>query len=256
MKKKLLVLTLAAVLLMSAAACGDGSDENETGTGTPSIPVGTGEADLGTDANGDPVTNAPETTTPAPDVDNVTEENPTFTETNKKVYIWYGSAFIRSATKLVDGNQIGSFSEGDIVTVTGESENWYRIKYEDKDAYIAKSVAGDYDVIENMTAVDNEEIEVTADSLRVRSYPSTDGGDNTVRGSLVKGDKVTRVAKGETWSCILYTVESETETTADGNPVKEVKKYFVHNDYIKGPETAATEAPSEAPTEAATEAAA
>lgn len=250
MKKKLLVLTLAAVLLMSAAACGDGSGENETGTGTPGIPVGTGEVDLGTDADGNPVTGAPETPTSAPVVDNVTEENPTFAEISKKVYIWYGSAFVRSGTKIADDNKIGSFSEGDIVTVTAESENWYRIKYEDKDAYIAKSVAGDYDVIEKMVAVDNEEVEVTAESLRVRSYPSTDGGDNTVRGSLVKGDKVTRVAKGETWSCILYTVESETETTADGNPVKEVKKYFVHNDYIKGPETAATEASTEAATEA------
>jgi len=240
-------LTLAAMLVLSAAACGESDKENETGTGTPGIPVGTGDmgtVDLGTDENGNPVTGEPETA--APVIDQISEENPTFTEISKKVYIWYGSAFVRSATKIADDNKIGSYSEGDIVTVTAESENWYRVKYEDKDAYIAKTVAGDYDVIEKMTAVDNEEVEVTADSLRVRSYPSTDGGDNTVRGSLVKGDKVTRVAKGETWSCILYTVESETETTADGEPVKIEKKYFVHNDYIKGPETAATEAATEA----------
>ena len=250
MKKKILVLTLAAMLVLSAAACGESEGENETGTGTPGIPVGTGDVATGELGTGNS-TSDEETAAPVIDI---TEEEPTFTEINKKVYVWYNSAFVRSSTKMADDNKIGSYSEGDIVTVTGESENWYRVKYEDKDAYIAKSVAGDYDVIEKMTAVDNEEVEVTADSLRVRSYPSTEGGDYTVRGSLVKGDKVTRVAKGESWSCILYTVESETETTADGTPVKEVKKYFVHNDYIKGPETAATEAPSEAATEAPSEA--
>lgn len=241
MKKKILVVLCAALLVVSAAACNGGDGEKETDTGVQ-IPVGTGSNVVVTDTNGEVVTNSE--ATEAPVQDNISEENPTFADTNKTLYVWVANATIRSATKLGDDYAVDWVTEGTQLTATGESDNWYRITYEDQTRYIAKTVAGDYAAIAGMTAVDNEEIEISAD-VNVRTYPSTEGGDLTIRGGLTKGTKVTRVAKGETWSCILFTVKSETETTADGKPVESVKQYFIINECIKSEATGTTAATEE-----------
>lgn len=239
MKKKLLVVLFASLLLVSAVACGnnnpedDTKDNNDTGI---EIPVGSGDVTPGTDENGNPVTTPVETT----GQDNVSEPDATFTDCEKTLYVWFAVATIRSDSVLADDNAVAWPTEGTTLTATGESTNWYRISYEGETRYIAKTVVGDYAQIQGMTTVDNEEIEISAD-VNVRTFPSAEGGDKTIRGALKKGTKVTRVAKGETWSCILYTVVSETETTADGKPVETVKQYFIINDCIA----------SEATTEAA-----
>ena len=241
--KKLLVVLFAALLLVSAAACSDQGQGDETGTGTDTtvqIPVGTGDVIVGTDENGNIVTTPVEDATQAPVQDNVSEPNATFTDCDKTLYVWVATATVRSDTVIGEENGIAWPTEGTTLKCTGESKNWYRIEYEEKTAYIAKTVAGDYAAISGMTAVDNEEIEISA-NVNVRTYPSTDGGDLTLRGTLTKGTKVTRVAKGEAWSCILFAVESETETDAEGKPVVTMKQYFIVNECIKDA-TAGTEA--------------
>ena len=233
--KKLLVVLFAALLLVSAAACSQEGQGDETGTGTDTsvqIPVGTGDVVVGTDENGNIVTTPVEDATQAPVQDNISEADPTFTDCDKTLYVWVATATIRSATVIGEENGIAWPTEGTTLKCTGESKNWYRVEYEEKTAYIAKTVAGDYAAITGMTEVDNEEIEISAD-VNVRTFPSTDGGDLTIRGGLQKGTKVTRVAKGETWSCILFAVESESETDAEGKPVVTMKKYFIVNECIK-----------------------
>ncbi len=235
--KKLLVVLFAALLLVSAAACSQEGNGDDTGAGTDTsvqIPVGTGDVGTGvvTDENGNTVTTPVEDATQAPVQDNISETDPTFTDCDKTLYVWVATATIRSATVLGEGNGIAWPTEGTTLKCTGESKNWYRIQYEEETAYIAKTVAGDYAAITGMTTVDNEEIEISGD-VNVRTYPSTEGGDLTIRGTLTKGTKVTRVAKGDTWSCILFKVVSETETDAEGKPVEEVKQYFIVNEFIK-----------------------
>ena len=231
--KKLLIVLFAGLLLISAVACTGEGEGNETGNDTHIvIPNGTDESGaVITDAEGNVVTNPVEDGTQAPQQDNISEQNPTFTDCEKTLYVWVATATIRSATVIGEENGIAWPTEGTTLTCTGESNNWYRIQYEDKTAYIAKTVAGDYAAISGMTAVDNEEIEISAD-VNVRTYPSTEGGDLTLRGGLKKGTKVTRVAKGDKWSCILFAVESETETDAEGKPVVEMKQYFIVNECI------------------------
>lgn len=231
--KKLLVVLFAALLLVSAAACSQEGNGNDTGAGTDTsvqIPVGTGNVIVGTDENGNTVTTPVEDATKAPD--NVSEADPTFTDCDKTLYVWVATATIRSGTVLDEENGVAWPTEGTTLKCTGESKNWYRIEHEGETAYIAKTVAGDYAAITGMTEVDNEEIEISAD-VNVRTFPSTDGGDLTIRGGLKKGTKVTRVAKGDKWSCILFAVESETETDAEGKPVVTMKKYFIVNECIK-----------------------
>ena len=240
MKKTLLAALLAGLLIISATACGGSKEGDETGNNTDVIiPMGTGEVIVGTDDEGNIVTTPVENNTQAPVEDNISESNPTFTEVKKTVYVWVATATIRTQTVIDSENAVAWPVEGTTLTVTGESDNWYRITYEGDTRYIAKTVAGDYAAIQGMTAVDNEEIEISAD-VNVRTYPSTEGGDLTIRGGLKKGDKVTRVAKGETWSCILFEVTSETETDAEGKPAKTFKQYFIINECIKSEAAAET----------------
>ena len=247
MNKKLLVLLTAALLLLSATACNQGSGTDDT---TADSAADTKDAYIvvGTDEFGNDVTQA--TTNPQEPEDtqfDPSEEAPTFVDVTKKVVVFTAVATVRTSTVLADNNSVGWPQEGKLLDVTGESENWYRINYnvngDMQTCYIAKTVAADASVLDAFTPCEEEEVEVSEGAVNVRSYPST-ASSNSIRGSLKKGDKVIRVAVSEKWSRIKYEVVSETETDAEGKPVVTVKEYYISNDCITAP-SAATEAPTD-----------
>lgn len=261
MKKNLLAILLAGLLLLSAAACkkNDETPDDTDGIDTNEVTTEDSYIDVETDTDGNPVTNAdPETKEPETNAAyDPSEKNPTFTDTTLEVVVVSSVANVRTSTELLESNIVGWPKEGRTLTVTGVSENWYRINYtvsgEEQTCYIAKSVAADISVLDDFTEIEGgEEVEVTADSLNVRSYPSADF-DVAVRATLAKGTKVTRIAVSENWSRILFELTSETETGEDGKPVTETKEYYIRNTYIKTT-AAETEATTEETTEAATEA--
>ena len=233
MNKKLLVILAASLLLLSATACKKNNEE-------PDEPAGTRDPNEsyivvpGTDADGNPVTYLePVTKEPVTEAFDPSETDPTFTDVSKKIVVFANAATVRSATVVADNNVVGWPTENTVLDVTGESENWYRITYNEQTCYIAKAVAGgDPATLEAFTAIEGgEEVIVTASAVNVRSYP-TSLSEYTKRGTLAKDTVVTRVAVSENWSRILYEVKSETETDADGNPKVEIKQYYVSNDYI------------------------
>ena len=247
MNKKLLVLLTAALLLLSATACNQGSGTNDTTADTTADP-NESYIVVGTDEFGNDVTQA--TTNPQEPEDtqfDPSEEAPTFVDVTKKVIVFTAVATVRTSTVLADNNSVGWPQEGKLLDVTGESENWYRINYnvngDMQTCYIAKTVAADASVLDAFTPCEEEEVEVSEGAVNVRSYPST-ASSNSIRGSLKKGDKVIRVAVSEKWSRIKYEVVSETETDAEGKPVVTVKEYYISNDCITVP-SAATEAPTD-----------
>lgn len=234
MNKKLLALLLAGLLVAATTACTKPDEGNETGDNTNDT-----EGNyivIGTDAEGNDITEIPTTQPENPGID---EPNPTFVDVTKKVVVFSAVATVRTSTVLADNNAVGWPSEGRELDVTGESENWYRINYtvdgETKTCYIAKTVAADAAALEGFTAVE-EEVEITVEAVNVRSYPST-ASELSIRGSLKKGAKVTRVGVSENWSRIFYEIVSETETDAEGNPKVEIKQYYVSNDCLKLVET-------------------
>ena len=249
MNKKLLALLLAGLLVAAMTACTDKNPNDETndsqGNPEDSYIV------IGTDENGNDVTEIPNQE-PVTDAFDPSETNPTFVDVTKKVVVFAGVATVRTSTVLADNNAVGWPSEGKLLDVTGESENWYRITYtvdgEDKECYIAKTVAADAAALDGFTDVEEEKVEITVDAVNVRSYPSA-ASTLSVRGSLKKGAQVTRVAVSENWSRIIFEMVSETETDAEGNAKVEIKQYYVSNDCLKVVEET-TEAPTEAPTDA------
>ena len=244
MNKKLLALLLAGLLVASMAACTNTKPNDET-TNSDNTPEDSYIV-IGTDENGNDVTEIP-SKEPETDPFDPSETNPTFVDVTKKIVVFAGVATVRTSTVLADNNAVGWPSEGKLLDVTGESENWYRITYsvdgEDKECYIAKTVAADASALDGYTDVE-EEVEIIVDAVNVRSYPST-ASNLSVRGSLKKGAKVTRVAVSEKWSRIFFEVVSETETDAEGNAKVEIKQYYVSNDCLKVVE-GATESTTEA----------
>ncbi len=255
MNKKLLVTLVAALLLVSAASCGRNSGNTNDTTGEESGSRNPAESYIvvpGTDADGNEVTRIEYITNePANPGFDPSEENPTFTDCTKQVVVFTAVATVRTSTMVADNNAVGWPSEGRLLDVTGESQNWYRINYtvggKTQTCYIAKTVAADASALEGFTTV-NEEVIIATTAVNVRSYPSSES-DLSIRGSLTKGAKVTRVGVSDKWSRILYEVTSETETDAEGNPKKEIMQYYISNDCIEATEAATTEA---ATTEAAT----
>ena len=244
MNKKLLTLLLAGLLVASMAACTPNKPNDDT-TDSGNTPEDSYIV-IGTDENGNDVTEIP-SQEPETDPFDPSETNPTFVDVTKKVVVFASVATVRTSTVLADNNAVGWPSEGKLLDVTGESENWYRITYsvdgEDKECYIAKTVAADASALDGYTDVE-EEVEIIVDAVNVRSYPST-ASNLSVRGSLKKGAKVTRVAVSEKWSRIFFEVVSETETDAEGNAKVEIKQYYVSNDCLKVVE-GATESTTEA----------
>ena len=251
MNKKLFALILAGLLVASMAACHNNPGDTEDPTNAPSD-TNDNYIVVGTDEQGNDITEVPTEQTPEDPGMDPSETNPTFTDVSKKVVVFSAVATVRTSTVVADNNAVGWPSEGRELDATGESENWYRIDYtvdgETQTCYIAKTVAADAAVLDTFTTVEEEEVEIIVEAVNVRSYPST-ASTNSIRGSLKKGAKVTRVAVSENWSRILYEVVSETETDAEGNAKVEIKQYYVSNDCIKAPETttAAAEETTEAP---------
>ena len=240
MNKKLLALLLVGLLVVGFAACNktpDGTEETSKNTDTTVDYIV-----VGTDEQGSEITEPVTTGSTEPEFD-PSETNPTFVNVEKKVIIFTNSACIRTATVLADNNIVSWPSEGKILDVTGESENWYRIDYpvngETKVCYIAKTVAADTSVLDSFKSIEAEEVVVITTALYVRSYPSANS-DLSIRGSLTEGTKVTRVAVSDNWSRILYEVEV---TDAEGNKKTETKEYYVSSKYVQavGSETTVAE---------------
>ncbi len=238
MNKKLLVMLVAGLLLVSAVACGDqGKNPKDTDTdnaGTGTKPTESYIVIDGTDESGNAVTSIePITTEPESELFDPTEQNPTFTAVTKKLVVITAVATIRDQTIVNDSTGVSWPKEGTLLDATGESTNWYRITRDGKELYIAKSVVADAAALDGFTKVEKETITIATGNeggaVNVRSYPSSES-DKTIRGTLKEGATATRVAIGEKWSRILFEVE---ETDKDGNKVKVEKEYYISNDCIK-----------------------
>lgn len=214
MNKKMLAILIAGLTLLSVSLAGcskDADDETGTETGTGSeITTGTA-SDVVTNTpyesgnQDDPGTSPSEVVTSAPKEDETLEEDPTFTDVDKQVYVYKAQINIRSKTNLGESSICGYAAEGDLLTVTGESQKWYRIKYGEQTCYISKSVACDKALIDAFTAVDNETATISG-NVYVRTAPlsdtdSTKDNDQTI---LKKGETVTLTGVTDKWARISY----------------------------------------------------
>ena len=242
MSKRLLIILFSALLLSSFASCKKDVKDDEVNTDGQDTIETTGGTSSYIDVN--PVNPNNPGNNPGNssyDESNQTEIDPSetapeFKEVSKKVVVISSVATIRTDTVLDNSNAVAWPSEGAVIDVIAESDNWYKLQYKvnDKkiDCYLAKTVAAEASVLDKFTEFEEvEEVIVTVDTVYVRSYPST-STTNSIRGVLKKGDKITRVATNGNWSKIEYELVSQIEFDDDGNPIVETKYYYVSNDCL------------------------
>lgn len=209
MNTKMLALLIAGLTLLSVslAGCSDSTD-TETGTDTGvASNIGTGTATNNPYESGnpdDPGTSPIEPVPTQPKEDETLEPSPVFTDVTKTAYVYKENINIRSATSLGD-NVCGNAVEGDLLEVTGESKEWYRIKVGDQTCYITKNVACDKALIDDFTAV-SETATVNVASVYIRTAPLADNDstkDNS-KTTLAKGTVVTLTGVNQNWARISY----------------------------------------------------
>ncbi len=213
MNKKLIALLAAALLLLSVAACSDKDDDKDNNK----RPLGT-LGDINESENNDTdETEGDETS--APD-----ELNPVFVEKSMTVVVLPERATIRNAPDKNGDSEVAWPAEGTELTVTGESEQWYRLSYGGEVRYIRKSVVGDAALLTGFTDI-ADTVTVNVDS-NMRSFPLVTS--YTFRVSVKTGVELERVAVGAEWSIVKYTVTVETESGSE----EEVKTFYIHNTCI------------------------
>lgn len=133
------------------------------------------------------------------------------TET-KKVYITASSLNVRSGPGT-DYKVVGSLKEGAAVNTYGTKDGWYKIKYNDKTAYISKKYtstkapsgsSGSSDTSSDSSGSSTSvsyNVKITASALNVRSGPST---DYSIKGTLYEGDVVKATGLSDGWYKIKF----------------------------------------------------
>lgn len=245
MNKKLFVLTLAGLLLLSASACGGKDTEsNTTSASTTTVKPNTDgtyaieyttETDVfgnvirvpvseGTVGETSTVTTKPSSgiTDIAP-TESIYEANPAWTAYTTPVTIYVGAkANIRNSTAS-NSTTLRTVEAGSTLTVDAYSTKWFRVKNTDNTySYISKQAAIDKAVLDAFVAApENETVKLTdaTEYLNMRLLPSV---DSKLMGTLKKGDTVARKSIGAEWSCIVY---------VDSNQVSH--EYYVSNKYIQ-----------------------
>ena len=158
------------------------------------------------------------------------------------LYVYVANGNIRSKTEtvLTEGAICGYVKEGDTLAATGESKEWYRVLYNEKTCYVRKSIVCDNALIDAFQDV-RDEVTISQ-NVNVRSMPKaikSSANDLSIRGTLLKGTKVTRTGIGDGWSRVLFSYTY----TKDGAKVTEDREYYISNECIAEAGTAtATEA--------------
>lgn len=224
--KKILLIALALMLVLSLCACNnkegnpDDTDNNEiilnpTGTGNG---TGTGDPSVDTGSNG----------TGGADDPNTPPTEEVFTDLEQTIFIIASTATIRSEAYVSDSTVVDYAVKDTEFKSTAHSENWYRIEFvtevevtaaegetttetQTLTCYVHKTAA----YVKDPTTVVLEQpitLYIIANALNVRSYYNFDVADNKMC-TLVLGDEVTAVAKGNGWYKIQLSDDEE------GNPV-------------------------------------
>ena len=238
MKKfaSIIALILVAVMALSMASCRNGGDGKDTSSATPGsttpssgpiTPETTPDLSDTSASDTTPPTTAPDTsteapndtTTPAKDTTTPTPVKIEWKEANMTVYVSVENAWLRKNPDLDDTSRDEVLHLRDALTCTATSESWMKVTYGGETRYISASCVTTDDISGNDFEKVNDTVYVTVLSAWVRLAPST---ATEARGSVRKGDTLTRTAKGKDWSEIVY---RDKDTNTD-------KKYYISNSCI------------------------
>ncbi|WP_416826195.1 SH3 domain-containing protein [Ectobacillus polymachus] len=145
---------------------------------------------------------------------------------------------VRTGPSMND-SVIGGLQNQSKVTILGENGNWYKIQYNNQEAYVSKDYVT---VSSSKNKVANKgTYKVTADVLRVRSDAST---SSSIIGLLSNGDEVTVESDNNGWCKITYnnqtayvskdflTPSSTDNSSSNSNSVQSTSTLYVNADSL------------------------
>ncbi len=115
-----------------------------------------------------------------------------YAEVDYTLYISANSLNLRAGPSL-DSSVIAKLKFGDKVTCEGESDEWMKVRYQDKLGYLKT----EYTSKKMVFASVSETMYVSSNTLRLRSGPSV---DDEILTTLKKDDKLVRSGVGDGWS--------------------------------------------------------
>lgn len=242
MKKRLFVLLMAGLLLVSMTACG-GDDGKETDTGSSSE---------SSSLSSDPLGSSTESTSESGGSSSgstIDQTEADFTDSAMTVSVYANKATLRKKPVVSTSTFVATTNRGDVFTVTGESTHWFRVEVkgykeiEDGTYYLAKNVAGDKAVLDAFEDTDPVTMTVTG-NVNLRLFPSADNDSTRLPSGayLTKDSKVTCIGESNGWSKVLF------QSTSDGD--EEPQAYYVSSKYLKSEASSETESTSDSTTEA------
>lgn len=210
--KKLLLISLVLIMVLSLVACKGNGDTTDSDTKTEppqsTDSQGTETAPSTSDTPTD--TEPPATdTTPAVTTPSTTAPDPSdtaFLDVRETVYVWGTSALNIRESYSTDSKIVGEMKEGESVTRTGYNEKWSRISYYGKTCYASSAYLTTAAPLEYTSKT--EKVYVTAEQLNLRAKASPNA---EIVISLKKGDEIERTGvsktkdeNGNEWSRLLF----------------------------------------------------
>ncbi len=200
--KKLLLVTLALLLVLSLAAC-DGAEESTSDSdteipveSTPSPDESSSEPD---DTSSDPESSetTTEPTTPGPTA---------FIEVKETVYVYNTEVLNIRASYSTDSEKVGEMKEGESVVRTGYNEEWSRILYDGEVRYASSAYLTTVAPFEYTNKTETVYVNVTQLNLRAKASPEATILYTLDYGTALErtGVSTTKDEEGNEWSRILY----------------------------------------------------
>lgn len=214
--KKLLMIALAILLVLSLAACGD--EKETTGDSDTDTPVeSTSEPDE-TTTEPDETTTEPDETTTEPegaeppedpdDPDDPVVDPTAFIEVRETVYVFDTDVLNIRTSYSADSEKVGEMKEGESVVRTGYNAEWSRILYNGEVRYASSEYLTTTAPLEFTNK--RETVYVAVTQLNLRAKPSASDKTKIVEtlnfgAELARtGVSTTKDKDGSEWSRLLY----------------------------------------------------
>jgi len=210
--KKLLMIALAILLVLSLAACGD--EKETTGDSDTDTPVESTTDPDETTTEPDETTTEPESTeTTEPESAETTTEAPSvdstaFIEVRETVYVFDTDILNIRTSCSVDSEKVGEMKEGESVVRTGYNAEWSRILYNGEVRYASSEYLTTTAPLEFTNKIETVYVAVT--QLNLRAKPSASENAKIVVtldfGAELErtGVSTTKDENGDEWSRLLY----------------------------------------------------
>ncbi len=207
--KKILLIALALLLVLSLVACGN--EQETTGDSDTQSPIDSTSKPDETTTEPDETTTQPDETTTEPEGSETTTEPTTpdttaFIEVKETVYVFGTDVLNIRASYSADSEKVGEMKEGESVVRTGYNEEWSRILYYGEVRYASSNYLTTTAPFEYTNKTETVYVNSEQLNLRIKASSEADIVVTLKYGDAIErtGVSTTKDENGYEWSRLLY----------------------------------------------------